>query len=65
MLVPMELQFDIELNNDDKLIHKAHGVDNGRVVVNRFILGIPRLTPKDSMYDKFLSSFLKKHSGHT
>ena len=60
MLVPMQRQFNIELNNDDELIHKAHGTDNGRIVVNRFLLWIPKLTPKDSMYDKFLSSFLKE-----
>ena len=40
-LVPMQLQFNIELNNDDELIHKAHGTDNGRVVINRFLLWIP------------------------
>ena len=60
MLVPMQRQFNIELNNDDELIHKAHGADNGRIVVNRFLLWIPKLTPKDSMYDKFVSSFLKE-----
>ena len=38
MLVPMQLQFNIELNDDDELIHKAHGVDAGRVVVNRLLL---------------------------
>ena len=60
MLVPVQLQFNIELNNDEKLIHKAHGADNGRVVFNRFLLWIPKLTPKDSMYDRFVSSFLKE-----
>ena len=60
MLVPMQLQFNIELNNDDELTHKVHGADNGRIVVNRFLLRIPKLTPKDSMYDKFVSSFLKE-----
>ena len=60
MLVPMQLQFNIELNNDEELIHKAHGADNGRFVVNRFLLWIPKLTLKDSMYDKFVSSFLKE-----
>ena len=59
-LVPMQLQFNIELNNDDELIHKAHGADHGRFVINRFLLWIPKLTPKDSMYDKFVSSFLKE-----
>lgn len=60
MLVPMQLQFNIELNNDDELIHKANAADNGRVVSSRFILWIPRLTPKDSEHDKFVSSFLKE-----
>ena len=60
MLVPMQLQFNVELNNDEELIHKAHGADNGRFVVNRFLLWIPKLTLKDSMYDKFVSSFLKE-----
>ena len=60
MLVPMKLEFNIELNNDDELIHKAHGASNGRIFVNRFLLWIPKLTPKDSMYDKFVSSFLKE-----
>ena len=60
MLVPMQLQFNIELNNDDELIHKANATDNGRIVVNRFILWVPRVTPKDSMYHKFVSSFLKE-----
>ena len=50
----MQLQFSIELNDDDELIHKAHVAGNGRVV-NRFLLWIPKLTPKDRMYDKFVS----------
>ena len=60
MLVPLQLQFNIELNSDDELIHKAHAADAGRVVINKFILWVPRLTPKDSLYDKFVSSFLKE-----
>lgn len=56
----MQLQFNIELQNDDELIHMANGTDAGRVVVNRFLLWVPRLTPKDLMYDKFVSSFLKE-----
>ena len=55
----MQLQFNIELQNDDELIHMANGTDQGRVVLNRFLLWVPRLTPKDLMYDKFFSSFLK------
>lgn len=60
MLVPMQLQFNIELNSDNELIHKINGAANGRIVVNRFLLWIPKLTPKDSMYDRFVSSFLKE-----
>ena len=60
LLVPMQLQFVIGLNIDDEIIHKAHAVDPARVVINRFILWVPRLTPIDSMYDKFVSSFLKE-----
>ena len=45
MLVPMQLLFNIELNNGDKLIHKANAADNVRVNVNRSLLWIPRLTP--------------------
>ena len=60
MLVPMQLQFNIELNSDDELVHRVHDVDAARVVINRFILWVPRLTPRDSMYDKFVSSFLKE-----
>ena len=56
----MQLQFEITLNDDGELIHMANGVDPGRVVVNRFLLWVPRLTPKDSLYDKFVSSFLKE-----
>ena len=60
MLVPMQLQFNIELNSDNELVHKALAVAAARVVINRFILWVPRLTPRDSMYDKFVSSFLKE-----
>ena len=60
MLVPMQLQFNIELNSDDELVHKVQAVGAARVVINRFILWVPRLTPRDSMYDKFVSSFLKE-----
>ena len=60
MLVPMQLQFNIEINSDDELVHKVQAAAAGRVVINRFILWVPRLTPRDSMYDKFVSSFLKE-----
>ena len=60
MLVPMQLQFNIELNSDDELIHKANAANDGRIVLNRFLLWIPKLTPKDSLYDKFVTEFLKE-----
>ena len=60
MLPPMQLQFNIELNDGDELIQRANAADAGRVVVNRFQLMVPKLTPKDSMYDKFVYSFLKQ-----
>ena len=60
MLVPMQLQFNIELNSDEELVHRAHDVAAARVVINRFILWVPRLSPRDSVYDKFVSSFLKE-----
>ena len=62
MLVPMQLEFNIELQNDVELIYKAAGAAAGRVVVNRLLLWVPRLTPKDSLYNKFVESFLLKKS---
>ena len=38
MLFPMQLQFNIELNYNNELIHMANGTDDGRVVINRFVL---------------------------
>ena len=38
----------------------ANGTNAGRVVVNRFLLWVPKLTPTESLYDKFVSSFLKE-----
>ena len=61
MLTPMQLQLSLQLQNDDELIYKADGGD-ARVVVNRFLLWVPRLTPKDSLYDKFVNEFLIKRS---
>ena len=55
----MQLQFNIELNDDAELIHKAAAVDAGRVVVNRFILWVPKLSPKDSLFNRFVDSFMK------
>ena len=55
----MQLEFNIELQNDNELIYKADAVDDGRVVVNRFLLWVPRLLPKDSLFDEFVDSFMK------
>ena len=62
MMVPMQLEFNIELQNDVELIYKATTAAASRVVVNRFLLWVPRLTPKDSLYNKFVESFLLKKS---
>ena len=62
MLVPMQLEFNIKLQNDNELIYKAAAAAAGRVVVNRFLLWVPRLTPKDSQYDEFIKSFLTNKS---
>ncbi|KAL9967138.1 hypothetical protein ACROYT_G025310 [Oculina patagonica] len=62
MLLPMHLQFNIQLQNDAELLKKADDVADGRVVLNRFLLWVPKLTPKDSLYDKFVSSFLVKNT---
>ena len=59
MLPPMQLTFELTLNNDDELIHKAAAADDGRVVVTRLYLWLPRLTPKDSVYGEFVKDFLK------
>jgi len=56
----MQLQFNLQLQNDNELLQKAVAVDDGRVVIDRFLLWVPKLTPKDSLYDKFVSSFLKE-----
>ena len=62
MLVPMQLSIELELQNDDELIFKHADAAAGRVVVNRLLLWIPKLIPKDIMYDKFVSSFLSASS---
>ena len=60
MLVPMQLQFNISFNEDDEIIHAANRVHAGRVVIDRFLLWLPKLTPKDSLYSRF-----SKRSGVT
>ena len=59
MLPPMQLTFELDLNDDDELIHKAAAADDGRVVVTRFHLWLPRMVPKDSAYGEFVKDFLK------
>ena len=59
MLPPMQLTFELNLNDDNELIHKAAAADDGRVVVTRLYLWLPRLTPKDSAYGEFVKDFLK------
>ena len=62
MLQPMQLEYNIKLQNDNELIYKVAAAAAGRVVVNRFLLWVPRLTPKDSQYDEFIKSFLTNKS---
>ena len=59
MLPPMKLTFELELNDDAELIHKANAADDGRVVVTQFLLWVPRMLPKDSEYSDFIKDFLK------
>ena len=59
ILAPIQLQFNLELQNDNELIFKTAAADDGRVVINRFLLWVPRLLPKDSLSDNFVASFLK------
>ena len=59
ILVPMQLQINIELQNDDELLYQAAAADAGRVGIDRFLLWIPKLTPKDSLMSKFISEFQK------
>ena len=62
MLEPMQLEFGIKLQNDAELIYKAAAAAAGRVVVNRFLLWVPRLTPKDIRYDEFVEKFKSNKS---
>ena len=49
MLAPKQLQFTVNLSRDADLIWKAAAADDGRLVIDRFYLWIPRLTPKASL----------------
>jgi len=54
MLPPMQLTFELDLNDDeDEMFHKEAAYD-GLVVVTRLYLCIPRLVPKYGMYDEFV-----------
>ena len=59
MLPPMQLTIELTLNDDSELIHMANGVDEGRVVVKRLYLWIPKLIPKDSMYSTYVAEYLQ------
>ena len=59
MLPLMQLQFDITLQDDNELISMNTGVDEGRVVINRFLLWVPRLIPNDRLYVKFADKYLQ------
>ena len=59
MLPPMQLEFEIDLNEDNELIHMANGTDPGRVVVKKFYLWVPKMVPKDSKYVEYVKDFLK------
>ena len=60
MLVPMQIQFNITLNEDGELIHVANETDAGGVVLDKFELWLPKLIPKDSLYSKFVSDFMEE-----
>ena len=58
LLVPMQLQFEINLQNDRELIHKLAATADGRVVINKLYLWVPKMIPKDSLSGEFTKSFL-------
>ena len=62
MLPPMQLTIELTLNDDSELIHKTNAADDGRAVITRLYLWLPRLIPKDSLYSKFVNEFLKPTS---
>ena len=60
MLIPMQIQLNITLNEDDEQIHKANAVAASRKVIDRFELWLPKLIPKDSLYSNFVNQFMKE-----
>ena len=59
MLPPMQLQIELTLNDDSELIRKAGAADDGRVVVKRFYLWLPKIILNGSLYGEFVTDFLK------
>ena len=59
MLSPMQLQFNINLQNDAELIYMNTGVDAGRVVINRFLLWVPKLISKVVLSEEFVEKYEK------
>ena len=57
MLPPMQLTFEIDLNNDAELLFGA--INTTRLTIDRFYLWVPRLEPKDALMSKFVSDFQK------
>ena len=57
MLPPMQLAFEIDLNNDAELLFGA--INTTRLTIDRFYLWVPRLEPKDALMTKFISDFQK------
>ena len=41
VVVPMQIQFNITLNEDGELIHMTIGKDAGRIVIDKFELWLP------------------------
>ena len=60
MLIPMQLEINIELQNDAELIYKNAAAAAGRVVVKKFLLWVPKMIPKDTLCDKFVATFMTK-----
>ena len=59
----MQLESNIQLQSDNETVFSAQDVDGNalaRVVVTKFQLWVPKLSSKDSMYNKYVSSFLKQ-----